>query len=338
MDPESKRLQHEMQRPPYVILVTMSAIGPLALNMFVPSMPGLQNTFGATSGTVQLTLSVYLVATALCQLFYGPLSDRYGRRPLVLAGLALFVVASIACAMATSIEMLIVARAFQAIGGAAGMILARAIVRDLFSQERAASVLGYVTMAWVLAPMFAPSIGGLLDQWYSFRASFILLSVLGVIALAAAWITLPETNLTLQPRASVFRVRLYGQFLRSGAFIRYVATVSFASAVFFCYLSMAPFIMVTVRHHTPFEYGLWFICSSFGYMAGNFTSGRYSERFGTDRMIYAGNMFTLIGALILLGFAIGDFHPSGLYFHTHGPLQFWQRAGHPQRDYRRDFC
>lgn len=292
----------------------MSAIGPLALNMFVPSMPGLQATFDATPGTVQLTLTIYLGAIALCQVLYGPLSDRYGRRPLLLAGLSMFVVASMVCSFATSIEMLIVARAFQAIGGAAGMILARAIVRDLFTQERAASVLGYITMAWVLAPMFAPSIGGLLDQTYSFRASFVFLASAGAVVLVAAWRTLPETNRNLQPHASLFRTELYGNFFRNRAFTRYVATVSFSSSVFFCYLAMAPFIIVTVRHHSPFEYGLWFICSALGYMAGNFVSGRFSERFGNDRMIYAGNLFTLSGALLLLGFAVAGFvHPASVF-------------------------
>ena len=150
--------------PPYAILVAISAIGPLALNMFMPSIPGLQETFQASTGAVQLTLTVYLAAMALCQLLYGPLSDRYGRRPVLLAGMVLFVAASIACALATSIEMLIVCRLFQAIGGGAGLVLARAMVRDVYERERAASALGYITMAWVLAPMFAPTIGGLLDQ------------------------------------------------------------------------------------------------------------------------------------------------------------------------------
>ena len=142
----------------------MSAVGPISLNIFVPSMPGLQATFGATTGAVQLTLTVYIASIALCQLLYGPLSDRFGRRPLVLAGLALYVAASLACALAPSLEFLIAARGLQAIGGASGMILSRAIVRDLFERDKAASVLGYITMAWVVAPMIAPTIGGLLDQ------------------------------------------------------------------------------------------------------------------------------------------------------------------------------
>jgi MFS transporter, DHA1 family, multidrug resistance protein len=314
MKPQNAREELARQHPPYVILVAMSAVGPLALNIFIPSMPGLQATFSASSGTVQLTLTIYLVAIALCQILYGPLSDRYGRRPMLLSGLVLFVLASLACAAATSVEMLIVARAFQAIGGASGMILARAIVRDLFARERAASVLGYITMAWVLAPMFAPTIGGLLDEAFSFRASFLFLALVGAITLAAAWVTLPETNRNLQPHASILHVRLLARFLVTAAYARYVAAISFASAVFFSYLAMAPFIMVTVRHHTPVEYGLWAISSAAGYMAGNFVSGRYSERFGVDHMIRAGNLFTLAGALILLGLALAGFvHPACIF-------------------------
>jgi DHA1 family bicyclomycin/chloramphenicol resistance-like MFS transporter len=138
-------------RVPYGILIAMAAVGPLAMNIFIPSMPGLKAAFGTTPGIVQLTLTVYLAGLALCQLIYGPLSDRYGRRPTLMAGMALFVAASVACALATSIEMLIVARGVQAIGGASGMILSRAIVRDMFSRERSASVLGYITMAWVVS-------------------------------------------------------------------------------------------------------------------------------------------------------------------------------------------
>lgn len=314
MKPDDGRAQVAPQHPPYAILVAMSAIGPLALNIFIPSMPGLQRTFSASSGTVQLTLTIYLVAIALCQILYGPLSDRYGRRPMVLAGLMLFIAASLGCAAATSIEMLIIARAFQAVGGAAGMILARAIVRDLFARERAASVLGYITMAWVLAPMFAPSIGGLLDEAFSFRASFLFLALVGTITLIATWATLRETNHNLQPHASILHVQLLARFMATADYARYVAAISFASAVFFSYLAMAPFIMVTVRHHTPVEYGLWAISSAIGYMAGNFFSGRYSERVGTDRMIHTGNLFTLAGALVLLSLAVAGFtHPACIF-------------------------
>ncbi|WP_108881169.1 Bcr/CflA family efflux MFS transporter [Anderseniella sp. Alg231-50] len=301
-------------RAPYGILIAMAAIGPLAMNMFVPSMPGLQSTFQVSSGVVQMTLTVYLAGLATCQLVYGPLSDRYGRRPMLLAGLALFVSASIMCALSTSIEMLIVARGLQAVGGAAGMILSRAIVRDLFSREQSASVLGYITMAWVLAPMVAPVIGGILDQWFSFRAGFWVLAGIGSLVFLTAFARLRETNQSLQPDASLIRTRLYATLLKNSSFLGYTATISFGSAVFFCYLAVAPFIMVTVRGYSAIDYGIWFMCSALGYMAGNFVSGRYSMRLGNDRMIRIGNMLTLAGAVLLLVFAVTGFtHPSTLF-------------------------
>jgi multidrug resistance protein len=170
-----------LERPPYVILVAISAVGPLALNIFVPSMPGLQREFGVSYGVVQLTLTLYIIGMALCQLVYGPLSDRFGRRPVLLAGMALFVVASVWAVLATSMGMLIAARLLQAIGGASGLVLSRAIVRDLYDRDRSASVLGYITMAFVVAPMLAPTVGGLLDQFAGWRAIFVLLALVGAL-------------------------------------------------------------------------------------------------------------------------------------------------------------
>lgn len=302
------------RRPPYLILIAMSAVGPISLNIFVPSMPGLQATFGASTGAVQLTLTVYIASIALCQLLYGPLSDRFGRRPLVLAGLALYVAASLACALAPSLEFLIAARGLQAIGGASGMILSRAIVRDLFERDKAASVLGYITMAWVVAPMIAPTIGGFLDQAFSFRAGFVLLTAIGAVVLVAAWRTLPETNAALQPDAKLLRFDLYGRLLGDKRFMAYALTTSFSSCSFFCYLAMAPFLMVAVRGHTPIEYGMWAICTAIGYMAGNFVSGRYSTLVGADRMVWHGNMVTLLGAIVMLLLALaGVVHPAAMF-------------------------
>ena len=302
------------RRPPYAVLIAISAIGPLALNMFMPSIPGLQATFGASTGAVQLTLTVYLEAMALCQLLYGPLSDRYGRRPMLLAGMSLFVVASIACALATSIEMLIACRVLQALGGGAGIVLARAMVRDVYGRERAASVLGYITMAWVLAPMIAPTIGGLLDQAFSFRATFWVLAVIAAGVLAGAWRYLPETNLAASGDGPLLRFDAFAALLAMPAYRGYVATVTFASTVFFSYLALAPFIIISVRDHPPVVYGMWSAFAALGYMAGNFLSGRYSERLGNDTMIRAGNIVTLTGAIAMLSLALAGFeHPASLF-------------------------
>ena len=303
-----------VRRPPYAVLIAISAVGPLALNMFMPSIPGLQATFGASTGAVQLALTVYLAAMALCQLLYGPLSDRYGRRPMLLAGMSLFVAASIACALATSIEMLIVCRVLQALGGGAGIVLARAMVRDVYGRERAASVLGYITMAWVMAPMIAPTIGGFLEQAFSFRATFWVLAVIAAGVVAGAWRYLPETNTAIGGDGPLLRFDAFAQLLARPAYRGYVATVTFASTVFFSYLALAPFIIISVRDHPPVVYGMWSAIAALGYMAGNFLSGRYSERLGNDRMIRAGNIITLVGAVAMLSFALAGFdHPGSLF-------------------------
>jgi MFS transporter, DHA1 family, multidrug resistance protein len=296
------------KRPSFLILVTISAIGPLALNIFMPSMPGLQKTFGISYGTVQLTLTLYLIGMAACQLFYGPMSDRLGRRPLLLFGLSLFVLASLLAAMAPNIEILIAARLLQAIGGAAGIVLARAMVRDVYDREKSASVIAYVTMAFVAAPMVAPVIGGFLDKVSGWRASFWLLVVLGAGALFASWRTLPETHLRRNKGASGFNLLTGAVHLfKLRRFRGYAATLALSSCVFFAFLGGAPHVMMDVLHRTPLEYGMWFILISLGYMCGNFLSGQYSERFGIDKMMLAGNALTLVGGFLCLAAAIAGF-------------------------------
>ena len=304
-----------LERPPYVILVAISAVGPLALNIFVPSMPGLQSEFGVSYGVVQLTLTLYIIGMAVCQLAYGPLSDRFGRRPVLLAGMALFVVASLLAAFATSIAMLIAARLLQAIGGASGLVLSRAIVRDLYDRDRSASVLGYITMAFVVAPMLAPTVGGLLDQVAGWRSIFVLLALLGAVALAATWHKLPETNRNLAPSIRLAGLASgYMSLLRMPSFLAYGFTLGFSSAVFFAFVAGAPYVMVVVLGFQPLDYGLWFIMVSLGYMFGNFLSGRYSQRLGTDRMVTIGNLFTLAAGLAGLAFVMaGAISPLTLF-------------------------
>jgi DHA1 family bicyclomycin/chloramphenicol resistance-like MFS transporter len=301
----------------FMILVAVSTLGPLAMNIFVPSIPGLMREFSATSGTVQLTLTVYLVGIAVSQLIYGPVSDRIGRRPAMLAGLALYVAASGLCALASGIYTLMAARFLQAIGGAAGMVLARAVVRDLHGREASASVLGYITMTWVLVPMFAPALGGLLDEIASWRTSFYVLCALGSVVLFIAWWGLPESNLSAGSATPPDFWRNAATLLRQPAFITYTLTLGFCSGVFFSFIAGAPFIMVEVLKYSPLDYGLWFMLISIGYMTGNFLSGRYAETVGIDRMIGIGNLLAIIGAVLMLTFAMsGNLAPVTLF----GPM------------------
>jgi MFS transporter, DHA1 family, multidrug resistance protein len=295
------------KRPSFAILVAISAIGPLALNIFMPSMPGLQKTFGIPYATAQLTLTLYLIGMAVCQLGYGPLSDRFGRRPLLLIGLSIFVCASVLASFAPNIQLLIAARLLQAIGGSAGIVLARAMVRDVFTREQSASMISYITMAFVLAPMVAPAIGGYLDGYAGWRGGFWLLSVLGSIVLIAAWFTLPETHVNRGPAqdgANLFAGA--AQLFSIPRFVTYTLTLAFTSAVFFSFLGGAPHIMVDVLHYTPVEYGLWFAVVSVGYMCGNFFSGRYTQVIGIDRMIMWGCLVTSIGGGVCLVAAMLD--------------------------------
>jgi DHA1 family bicyclomycin/chloramphenicol resistance-like MFS transporter len=223
---------------------------------------------------------------------------------MLLGGLALFVAASLVAAVAPNIELLILARLLQAIGGAAGIVLARAMVRDVYDREKSASVIAYITMAFVLAPMVAPVIGGFLDQLAGWRASFWLLALLGILVLAASLRFLPETHVS---RGSGNGVSLLGnavQLFRRSQFRGYAMTLAFSSSVFFAFLGGAPHVMVDVLHRTPVEYGLWFIAVSAGYMFGNFLSGRFTQQFGIDRLMLAGNLLTLCGGFLCLAAAV----------------------------------
>ena len=300
--------------PSFAILVAISAIGPLALNIFIPSMPGLQAEFAISYGEAQLTLTLFLIGMALCQLIYGPISDRIGRRPMLLGGLAVFVVASVLAAFAPTIEVLIGARLLQALGGAAGIVLARAMVRDVFERDKAASVISYITMAFVVAPMVAPVLGGFIDHYAGWRTDFWLLGALGAAVLLASWFRLPETHVTRGAGNAVGLAEAAIRLFAIGRFRSYTVTLSFTSAVFFAFLGGAPHIMVDVLKRTPMEYGIWFVIVSLGYMTGNFLSGRFTQRIGIDRMVLYGCAITLLGGVLCLGSAIsGLLSPATLF-------------------------
>ncbi len=306
----------------YAALIAVSAIGPLALNMFMPSIPGLVKDLNTTSGMAQLTLTLFLIGTAISQLVYGPLSDRFGRRPVLLGGLVIFIFSSIACAYATSIEALIAARLVQSFGGAAGMVLSRAIIRDLHNERAAASVIGYITMAWALAPMVAPIVGGYLDQYYSWRASFWLLTGLGIFALALATILLPETNQTRGTTTGESRMVAYQRLFTNKRFLGLVATLSFSTAVFFSFLGGAPFLTINYLGLTTLDYGVWYIVISLGYISGNFIAGQLSQKLGTNKMILAGIVISVMGATITFAAGMSGHLTAAWFFYPMAIIAF----------------
>ena len=294
-----------VRRPSLGILIAVTALGPMALNIFIPSMPGMVAVFGTDYGTIQLTLTLYLFGVAIAQLFMGPLSDRLGRRPVLLAGIALFLLGSLGAALAQSIETLIAARIVQAVGGCAGLVLGRAIVRDTHGREESASMIGYITMAMVVAPMLSPLLGGYLDHWFGWRSTFFTVLAVGAVVLGLAWLLLHETHHDRSiGNGPLAMLQGFPILLRNAAFTGYVLNVSFTTAVFFAFLAGAPYIMVEIMDRPTNEYGLYFMFMATSYMAGNFLSGRLSTRIGADRMILTGSLLALASVGLLTGLAL----------------------------------
>jgi len=304
--------------PSTVTLVVVAATGALAMNIFLPSLPGMARYFNTSYAVIQLTVSLYLASTAVIQLVIGPLSDRYGRKPVLMVALTVFLAATLAAVFAPTIEMLIVCRVFQG-SAAAGIVLSRAIVRDTVNHiDEAASKIGYVTMGMSLVPMIGPVIGGLADEAFGWKSTFLVTFGFGLLAVALVAYDLRETNLH---RSASLRaqIRAYPQLLTSRRFWGYAMTSAFGSGSFFVFLGGGPFVATEMLGLSPSQYAFYFAILSVGYMIGNFISGRFSRRIGNNPMMLAGNLFGVLGggaALVLLW--MGYFHAAT----TFGPIFF----------------
>lgn len=276
--------------PPHLLtLILIAGISALNMSIFLPSLTAMSIHFGVDYAVMQLAVSLYLGATAVIQIVVGPISDRFGRRPVLLGSLILFVLFSLGAMIAPTIEVFLMFRMLQAVV-ATGMVLSRAIVRDMFSADKSASMIGYVTMGMAVVPMIGPTIGGALEQALFWQASFAFLAAAGTAVLVLSWVDLGETgrggNLTFRDQAKGFP-----ELLRSPRFWGYVFCSAFASGAFFALLGGASFVASITFHLTPLQAGLALGAPAVGYIAGNYISGRFSEAVGINRM-------TLIGTLI----------------------------------------
>ncbi|MBF9032069.1 Bcr/CflA family efflux MFS transporter [Rhodobacterales bacterium HKCCE3408] len=291
--------------PPHIFtLIVITGLGALSMNVFLPSLPSMAAYFDAEYRTVQLSVSVYLAMNAVMQIFLGPISDRYGRRPVLLASIAIFAAATVGCIFAPTIEIFLGFRMAQA-AIASGLVLSRAVVRDMVPQNEAASMIGYVTMGMAIVPMIGPVIGGNLGEAFGWQANFVLLFVLG---LAVLWLTWADLGETAQGRSTSFRDQFsdYPELLTARRFWGYTLAAAFASGAFFAYLGGAPYVASNVFGLTESQFGLFFGAPALGYALGNGLSGKFSVRLGINRMILWGSLLSTVGLILSLLVSLGS--------------------------------
>ncbi|QIE41898.1 multidrug effflux MFS transporter [Rhodobacteraceae bacterium SC52] len=291
--------------PPHIVtLVLLAGLSAATMNIFLPSLPSMATHFDSDYRVLQLSVTLYLAVNAILQIFIGPLSDRLGRRPVLLGAFALFILFTIGILFAPTVEIFLLLRMGQS-AVVAGMVLSRAIVRDMVPQDQAASMIGYVTMGMALVPMISPVIGGLLDEAFGWQSNFVLLIVLGCAVMWLVWADLGETARTPDQTLGE-QMREAPELLTSPRFWGYNMSATFASGAFFAYLGGAPYVGSEVFGLSPAQLGLFFGAPAVGYMAGNAISGAYSVRYGINLMIVTGTCLSSLGLLVSLSlFLIG---------------------------------
>ncbi len=289
----------------FALLTALIALGQISTSVYIPSMPSLVEVFVTTSARVNLTLSFFLFGFAVCQLVYGPLSDRFGRRPVLLVGVTLYTAASIACVFAPSIEALIVGRLVQGMTACSGPVLGRAIIRDVYGAERSARALAYVGVTLAVSPAAAPIVGGYLQEWFGWRAAFVLLSAIGGVIVAAVWRLLAETNRRRDARALDLGGfgAAYRRLLTSPAYYGYTLAVAFVFAGLMAYAAGAAFVFIDVIGLSPARFGMVSTVAVAGFLAGSLAAGRLGGRVDLDRLLMAGVSLSFLGGAVMV--AIG---------------------------------
>ena len=267
-----------------VILGMLAAFAPLAIDMYLPALPAMALALGSDSGGAQLTIASYFVGMGLGQLIYGPLTDRFGRRPPLFVGVGLFLLASLACALAQTLPQMVALRFVQALGGCAGMVVARAVVRDVAHLRDPVRLMGRLMLIMGVAPILAPFMGGVLSAWLGWRSIFVFLALFAGMALLLVALLLPETHaperrLRQSPRAII---RAYAGLLADARFLRPALAAGFAIAGMFAYIAGSPAVFMEVHGIAPGQYGIWFGINAAGIIGGSQVSGWLAERWGRE--------------------------------------------------------
>lgn len=286
-----------------IVLGATTAFLPLSLHIFFPALPDVKADLATTDAVANLTISVPLFVMAFASLFYGSLSDRYGRRPVLLSSIALFVIGSVCSAAADNIGLLIAGRVLQAAGGGGGLGLARAIARDVFGADKLVKVISYLTMAYALGPMISTPVGGVLVDFAGWRAVLAAAAVFGAILGIICWIVMFETH-TKRAAAGVRFAPFHDYAILFGdlKFSAYVLQSGFSTGVFFTMAAASSFLMIDYLGRPATEFGLYFMCFPAGFLTGSIISSRLAGRVSPERMVLAGSVLMTTGALVQAGF------------------------------------
>jgi DHA1 family bicyclomycin/chloramphenicol resistance-like MFS transporter len=320
-----RTIAHPAHAPGRALIVYCAGIfSLLALpsDLYLPSLPAIRSALGATDAQAQLTLSAFAAGFGLAQLGYGPFSDRFGRRPVLLAGLALFMLGSIASMAAPSIEWLVAARLLQGIGACSGPVIGRAIVRDVFDPLRGARAIAHIMMLVVLVPMVAPLVGGYLTVWFGWRANFALMLLYGLALWVGTWMVLAESNRQPEPSATNFLqlARNARTIVAHRMFAAYAVCFTITYTGLFFFLSASAFVLIEVLRVEPQDFGLWFVIPVAGNFVGSFVCARLTRRMALAQVLGIGTAFTAGGGALMLALAAaGVGHPLAVV----GPMAFY---------------
>jgi DHA1 family bicyclomycin/chloramphenicol resistance-like MFS transporter len=295
-------------QPLFVLLAALTAFAPLTTDIYVPAMPAMQQSFATSAAAIQLTLSTYFIGFALGQLFYGPVADHFGRKPPLFVGMALFIVASVACSLAPTVGWIAGARFVQAIGACAGSVIARAVVADMFEAQQAARVFAMLTMVMGVAPVLAPSAGAYLLAWFGWEAIFWALTGFGVLCLIAAWLKLPETLAPdhVAPLALGSALSQYAKIAADRRFLAYCLPGACGMGGMFAYIAGSSFIFIGRYHFTASGYAMLFGLNSVAIIGGAQVNRLLLRRHRAETLLRRALMVQFAMALILLGTALTE--------------------------------
>jgi DHA1 family bicyclomycin/chloramphenicol resistance-like MFS transporter len=285
-----------------LLLAMLSGLGPLSVDMYLASLPDIGRLLHASVAEVQLTISFYLVGYAIAQIFYGPLSDRHGRRPVLLVALGLYLLATLACALAFSIETLIAARIVQAIGGSGAIVLARTVVRDMYEGTRVAREMSRVAAIMALAPLVAPLVGGVLQTAFGWRSNFVALFCIGAAGWAMVWLLLPETlrQRAPEPVSLASMLRSYRRFLGHMGFVVHLGIATCCLVGLFAWISSAAFVLQDIYGLSALVFGMTFAIGSSGYLLGTTVAARFVVRWGAGRTMGLGTAAMALSGVVMM--------------------------------------